>query len=424
MSESPSDMASSDTARLPVGALVVMGAAVFTAIATEVLPVGLLPLMSQGLGVTQARIGLLVSTYAVAVALASIPLTAFLMRWPARSVLAGLLVTYALSNAVLAAATDYWVAFGARFLGGLAHAGFFSVVFSAAVDLVPRAMAGRAVAVVSAGNALSLALGVPLGTALGVAVGWRWAFVLAGLVMLALAATVAVVIPAIAPPAAAVGRLPVLAAIRQRRLLHFAAMLVVLTVGHYTAYTYLTSLLSAAGIHQGSVSLVLFGYGAAGLLGLAAAGVTVDRRPRAALSAAVLLIASCLAVLGFFSDRLVVVILAVALWGLGFGALPTLVQAVGLQATPRSPDAAPAVVNATFNIGIAAGGVIGGRELLVASPATLAFTGAVAALLALVLLVTTRTRRPAPAAGAPAAPGRQNTQPKASSTASESTGQA
>jgi predicted MFS family arabinose efflux permease len=87
---------------------------------------------------------------------------------------------------------------------------------------------------------------------------------------------------------------------------------------------------------------------------------------------------------------------------LGFGALPTLVQAVGLQATPRSPDAAPAVVNATFNIGIAAGGVIGGRELLVASPATLAFTGAVAVFLALALLVTTRTRRPAPSAGAPA----------------------
>lgn len=422
MSESPS-AASSDPARLPVAALAVMGAAVFTAIATEVLPVGLLPLMSQGLGVTQARIGLLVSTYAVAVALTSIPLTAFLMRWPARSVLVGLLVTYALSNAVLAAATDYWVAFGARLLGGLAHAGFFSVVFSAAVDLVPRAMAGRAVAVVSAGNALSLALGVPLGTALGVAVGWRWAFVLAGVVMLALAATVAMVIPGIAPPAAAAGRLPVLAAIRQRRLLHFAAMLTVLTVGHYTAYTYLTSLLSAAGIRQGSVSLVLFGYGAAGLLGLAAAGATVDRRPRAALSAAVLLIAGCLSVLGVFSGRPVVVVLAVALWGLGFGALPTLVQAVGLQATPRSPDAAPAVVNATFNIGIAAGGVIGGRELLVASAATLSFTGAVAVFLALALLVTTRSRRGTPSA--PAASGRQrNAQPKASSTASESTGHA
>lgn len=418
-------MVSSDVVGLPIGALTVMGAAVFTAIATEVLPVGLLPVMSQGLGVTQARIGLLVSTYAVAVAVASVPLTAFLMRWPARSVLVGLLVTYALSNAALAAATDYWVAFGARLLGGLSHAGFFSVVFSAAVDLVPRAKAGRALAVVSAGNALSLAIGVPLGTALGVAVGWRWAFVLAGLVMLALAATVAVVIPGGAPPAAAEGRQPVLAAIRQRRLLRFATTLVVLTVGHYTAYTYLTSLLSDAGIGQSHVSLVLFGYGMAGLLGLAAAGVTVDRHPRAALSAAVLLIASCLFVLGLFGDRLVVTVVAVALWGLGFGAMPTLIQAAGLQATPRSPDAAPAVVNATFNIGIAAGGVIGGRELLVASPASLAFTGAALVSLSLALLVTARTPRHAPSAGAPSGfVGKPIPQPKASSTASERAGQA
>lgn len=417
-----SELTPNDLGRLPLGALAVMGAAVFTAIATEVLPVGLLPLMSQGLGVTQARIGLLVSTYAVAVAVASIPLAAFLMRWPARSVLVSLLLTYALSNAALAAATGYWVAFGARLLGGLSHAGFFSVVFSAAVDLVPRARAGRAVAVVSARNALSLALGVPLGTALGVAVGWRWAFVLASLVMLALAVTVAVVLPAGAPPAAAEGRLPVLAAIRQRRLLLFATMVVVLTVGHYTAYTYLTSLLSGAGVAQSSVSLVLFGYGAAGLLGLAAAGVTVDRHPRAALSAAVLLLASSLFVLGLFSDRLVVVVVAVALWGLGFGALPTLVQAVGLQATPRSRDAAPAVVNATFNIGIAAGGVIGGRELLVASPATLAFTGAALAALSLALLISVRTPSVAAPAGSGGAPAGQP--PNASSTASDSTGQA
>ena len=147
--------------------LIVLAATVFAGITTEILPVGLLPVISQGLGTSESQVGLLVSAYAVMVAVFCIPMTALVARWSRRAVLATLLSVYALSNVVMALAGDYWVALGARLIGGLAHAGFFAAVFAAAVSLVPPAKAGRAMAIVSGGIVLALAFGVPLGTALG-----------------------------------------------------------------------------------------------------------------------------------------------------------------------------------------------------------------------------------------------------------------
>lgn len=60
----------------PVLSLAVLAASVFAAICTEVLPVGLLPQIGHDLGISDSQVGLLVSAYAVVVALGSIPLTA------------------------------------------------------------------------------------------------------------------------------------------------------------------------------------------------------------------------------------------------------------------------------------------------------------------------------------------------------------
>lgn len=382
--------------RLPTTVLVVLAAAVFTAITTEVLPVGLLPVISAGLHTSESRVGLLVSAYAVVVVLGSIPLTAFAARWPRRNVLCTLLVMYALSNAVMAGATTYWVAFTARLLGGLAHAGFFSVVFAAAVSVAPASKQGRAIAFVGAGNAAALCVGVPLGTAVGTAIGWRWAFAGCAIAMGAFAVLTALVLPSTQPPARS-AQMPVLAAVRTRPLLTAAAVTIVLTLGHYTPFTYISPLLRQAGVSATSLSLVLFGYGAAGILGLVVSGIVVDRHPRRGLQAAAALTTTSLLILGV-APHGAASTAAVLAWGLAFGTLPTLIQAVTLRAAPQAPDAAPAVVNASFNIGIAGGAFLGARELLHTSPPALALTGATltAAALVLLLISATITRRRSP----------------------------
>jgi len=363
----------------------VLAAAVFAAITTEVLPVGLLPQISARLGVGESRTGLLVSAYAVVVAICSIPLTAVVARWPRRPVLAVLLTGYAVSNALFAWTSSYGVALAARLLGGLAHAGLFSVVFAAAVSAVPASPAGRVVAFVGGGNAVGLALGVPVGTALGSAAGLRVTFAAAAAMVVVLTVLVVVVLPTAAPPATTTAE-PVLSAVRRGPLLTVAVIVVVVTLGHYTPYTYVTPAILAAGVGTGRVGVVLFGYGAAGIVGVALARLVVDRHAVRGLQAAVALTQASTAA----------TVTAVVVWGVAFGALPTLLLTAALHAAPEPPDAAPAVVNATFNIGIAGGGVLGARELLHTPPAGLAFTGAalLAGALALLLRRAATTRPP------------------------------
>ena len=368
--------------------LTVLAVAVFAAITTEVLPVGLLPVMAADLSTTQSRIGLLVSAYAVVVALCSLPLAALLSRWPKKPVLAVLLCGYAISNVVLIGTSEYWVALGARVFGGLIHAGFFSVVFAAAAAIAPPARAGRAIAVVSAGVVVALALGVPLGTAVGTAYGWRWAFAGSSVLVLALATTIAAVLPALKRPIRAARR-SVLAAALGGPLLGVGAITVVATLGNNTLYTYISPLLGAAGISARGVAPVLFGYGAAGVLGLVVVGTLADRYPHRLLQATVAGTAACLLALGLLAHSATGTVVAAILWGGMFGALPVLLQSAALAAAPDTPDAAPAVVNATFNAGIAGGSFLGARELLVAPPSTLALTAA-ALLAGALLLVSLR----------------------------------
>jgi DHA1 family inner membrane transport protein len=375
--------------RLPAGTLAVLALTAFAAVTTEILPVGLLPSISASLGTSESRVGLLVSAYAVVVALFSVPLTALTVRWPRRRVLCGVMIAYAVSNVVMAVSGTYGVALGARLFGGLAHAAFFSAVYAAAAAVAPRARTGRAMAYVGAGTAAALTVGVPVGAALGATIGWRWGFAGCAALMLVLAGAVLLVLPAGEPAPGSRAPSSVLRAARQRSLLLVAGVGVVLTLGHYTLYTYIAPLTRQAGVGNAEVSLVLFGYGAAGILGLVVSGVVVDRHPTNALWAVTALTTTCLLVLGL-SDATTPTVVAIVFWGLAFGTLPTLLQAVALRTVPHSPDAAPAVVNMTFNIGIAGGALLGSRELLVAPPTTLALTGAVLAGCSLLLQIWRR----------------------------------
>ncbi|WP_298991346.1 MFS transporter [uncultured Pseudokineococcus sp.] len=387
--------------RLPVGTLLLLAAVVFAAVTTEVLPVGLLPQLARDFGVDEAAIGTWVSSYAVVVAVGALPLTALVARWPQRRVLVGLALLYAVGTLAVALTDDHRWALAARLLCGLAHAAVFSVVVAVAVAVTPPRRVGRAVALVNSGVALALTLGVPLGTAVGTALGWRWAFAGVALVLAGLAVAAALVLPADAPRRASAAtsappRPSVLGELRRPALLLVAGVTVVLMVGHYGTYTYVTPLVLQAGVPTALVSLVLLGYGAASVVGLVAAGATGDRHPVAALRLAVGLVAACLLALAPASGSPVATSLVVVAWGATFGALPSLLQLSALRAT-AVPDAAPAVVNATFNAGIAVGAWTGGL-LLARGEALLTTTSAALAVGALALtLALGRGRRTRPA---------------------------
>jgi DHA1 family inner membrane transport protein len=358
--------------------LVLLAVGVFFAVCTEMLPVGLLPEIGRGLDVSPSSAGVLVSLYAVLVAVMSVPIAAVAERWSRRTVLVVLLGAYTLSNVVFAVAPTYAVAVVARTIGGLAHAGFFAVAVAAAVSLVDAARSGRAIAIVMVGNALALVFGVPLGTVLGTALGWRWSFVVLAAALAGLAVAVARVLPG-QPPHRSAGQATsgtsVLTGIRRPAVLVMATVITLLALGHFTLYTYISPLLLHDGVARTDVGVVLFGYGCGGLLGLAIAGAVVARRPEGALAADIVVMGASL-VLAAVVASTIGIIAVVAVWGAAFGAFPTLTQTVMLRAAGDATDAATSLVNATTNLGIAGGALLGSRLLGVAAVPGLGWVGA------------------------------------------------
>jgi predicted MFS family arabinose efflux permease len=341
-------------------ALLVLSAAAFTDVVTDMLPAGLLPAMSASLHVSDARIGLLVTAFAIASAAAAIPVTSLLRNLPRRPVLAGALAGFAGLDAVTAVSPSYPLTFAARLLLGIMGGTLWSLLAGYATSIVPAQRRGRALAIVLAGITAALCLGVPGGTAVAGVIGWRGCFaVLAGLALLLAAVMLRWLPDALAaeePGADAGGRAPV------RGILPSVAGLLgvtfLLLAGHQAMYTYIAPFLTWAGF--GRTSLVLMVFGAATVGGIWVAGSLADRHSTLTLALALSAVMTAMVALGLRAEPFAPVVL----WGMAYGAAPTLLQTLLISAAGvANADVATGLQTTVFNLGIAAGSLVGGFAL-------------------------------------------------------------
>ena len=94
---------------------------------TEFVIVGLIPTIAADLQVSLPSAGLLVSLYALGVAIGAPVLTALTGRMPRKTLLIGLMVLFTLGNLLAWKAPGYMSLMTARVLTGLAHGVFFSI---------------------------------------------------------------------------------------------------------------------------------------------------------------------------------------------------------------------------------------------------------------------------------------------------------
>lgn len=368
--------------------------ALFAFNTVENLPIGLLDLMSDDLNVSLAAIGLLVSSSAIVVAIASLPLAYGMVRVPRRYVLVAVIAVLAASTWVVAATHSYSVLLGARLAGALAQALFFAVLAPAAVSLFSPQVRGRVVGLVFASGSCATVVGVPAGTWLGHQDSWRTSFyALTALTVCALLA-VALCVPTSRPGEshADTGVEP-----NRRRYFLVLATTALSVAGAFTAFTYVAPFLrDVSGLGPGAVSASLTGFGAGGLFGVLLVGAFGDRFP-----SSVVILPVCgqvLALGGLWAFGDTTWVSAIGVFALGLTAAPVYAATSGrvLQVAPGRTDVASAANSAAFNMGLAAGGALGG-VIVAAGNVRMAFAvgTVVSALGALVAMSNSRHPQPA-----------------------------
>jgi DHA1 family inner membrane transport protein len=355
----------------PWGGLLVLASAVFLSVTAEMLPTGLLPEMSAELGVGQSQIGLLVSVFAFAVVLTSIPLSRLTRSVSRHRLIVLVLIVVSLSSAVTAIAPTFEILVGARIVGGMAHGLFWAVMGAYSGYLVPKEQLGRAVAITTGGGTLAFVLGVPLGTVLGQAVGWRSAFGAIAVLCIVGAALMLWLLPRVERPAKSdapperhpSGRRKLDATVPAVALLCLLAA--VIMIGHYSFYTFIAPyLIGELGVDSGDVGLLLAIYGIAGAGGLLLAGTVFGRHPTLGVVIGVAVTAISVTVMALFAADPMIAIPAFVLWGLVFGTLPPLLGARMLHvASVDIRDTASAFYSTSFNVGIGGGALVGAALL-------------------------------------------------------------
>lgn len=374
--------------RLPVFGLLALSTAVFITVITEALPAGLLPGMHASLGVSESAMGQAVTVYAIGTALTVIPLSTLTAGWGRKPVLLIAMAGFVVANTVTALSSDYVLTMGARFVAGMAAGLSWALMVGYARRMAPPALQGKAIAIVMAGIPLALALGVPVGTFIGGALGWREAFG----VMSALAVAAIVWISAIVPDFPGQRpehRVPVLRAAVIPGVPAIMAVIAVYVVAFNLLYTYIATFLDRAGL-GGSIDRILLVFGLAAIAGIWGVGAHIDRRLRALTIATLALTGIAAAALAVFAEQPALVYVAVALWGLGHGGLPTLLQTAAGQAGAKAADAVQALVVTLWNAATAAGGALGGLVLAWHGPVALAWLMAALTVPIVVLAVLSR----------------------------------
>tara|TARA_R110002111_G_scaffold257713_1_gene326206 strand:- start:342 stop:1514 length:1173 start_codon:yes stop_codon:yes gene_type:complete len=334
---------------------------------TEFVIVGLVPTIAQDLGVTLPSAGLLVSLYALGVAVGAPVLTALTGRWNRKWVLLSLMSLFIIGNVLAWMAPNYASLMTTRILTGLAHGVFFSIGSTIATSLVSKDKEASAIAIMFTGLTVALVTGVPLGTFIGQTFGWRATFLtVAALGTIALIGS-ALLVPKNLKKSAPATLRQQLEVITHPRLLLVYAMTAVGYGGTFTAFTYLTPILEdVSGFAPGMVSLLLLVYGISVATGNIWGGKLADRLgPTSALYIVFAGLAAILFVLTFTAYNPIAAVITLLVWGaFAFGNVPGLqvyVVQLAERYTPHSVDVASGLNIAAFNIGIAGGAWLGGH---------------------------------------------------------------
>lgn len=346
---------------LPLLALALSAFAIGT---TEFVIVGLLPSVAADTGTSLSQAGLLVTGYALGVALGAPPLAALTARASPYKALLGLMLLFIVGNALCAMAPGYGWLMAGRIVASLTHGAFFGLGATVAASLVPAQRRSAAIALMFSGLTLANVLGVPAGAWIGQHAGWRATFwSVTGLGILALCGLSTLVPRSLRLQAPSDGG-PGWALLRRPRLVGALALTALGFGGIFATLTFLSPLLqTASGFSASQVNglLLLFGFGLT--LGNLLGGWAADRWPRSSMRVILATLAAVEIALHLSLRSQPLVVACLLLWGMAAFATAPGLQSRVLSEASDAPALASTLNIAAFNLGNAGAAWLGGEAL-------------------------------------------------------------
>ena len=343
-------------------ALFALFAAAFAIGTSEFVIAGILPAVSTNLDISIPTAGLLVSLYALGVAVGGPLLATFVSRYSRKLLLLIYLAVFTVGYVFCALAPNYAALLVARVLIALIHGAYFGTAIVVASTIVEERRRGFAIALVLAGLTVANIIGVPLGTAIGTAYGWRmtfWAVAALGAASLAL---IAMLVPMDGAHEGRQGSLLAEIKVLTREPVYSSLVVIILqTVGQFALFTYIAPLLTdVSGVPLEVVPWLLLLFGVGSTIGVLVGGRLADWKLMGSLVGILSMqVVTYLLIIAFIGSPGITAAL-VLVWGALAFAFGAPVQTRIIANTQDAPLLAASLIPSAFNIAIAAGAWLGG----------------------------------------------------------------
>lgn len=326
---------------------------------TEYAVTGLLTQFAADLDVAVSTTGLLLSVYAISVAVCGPLLRILTVKYSPKPLLIVLISIFIVSNMVAATAPSFEILLLSRLLSATMHAPFFGLAMSMAVEISPPHKRTSAIAAVQGGLTIAVMLGVPFGSYIGGILDWRlvfWFITLMGVINL-----IGLMIVTPNMKQKEVPKLKnELAVLKNKNVWMLIAIIVFGFSGVFTAYTFTEPMLrELAGFDLTSITIGLFLFGFGAVTGNFLSGRFQPEVLTERLMVAMAILGTVLISFTFLLMNPFLTYVACFLFGAGtFGTTPILNTKIILAAT-EAPALSGMIAASVFNLANSIGATLG-----------------------------------------------------------------
>ncbi|GIO64156.1 MULTISPECIES: MFS transporter [Paenibacillus] len=328
---------------------------------SEFVIAGILDMLAKDVGVSVAAAGQLITVYSLAYAIGTPILIALTAKIDRKKLMLSALGLFFIGNLITITSTGYGMLMGARIILAISTGVFMVVALTVAAKIAHPGKQGGSIATVLLGFNLALILGVPLGRV--IAGSYDWKVIFTGIGVLSLLAMLVLLLAI--PKSEGEAPVPIreqLALFKTPRISAALSISFFWIMGYTILYTYITPfLLTITGMSERMVSIGLFAFGLASLLGSQVGGYGADKWgiPRTMVGG-LIFHSGILFLLAAFAHYSMLVLPLLMLWSFFAWSTGPVQQVYLIGMAPKASGIILSLNNSIVQLGMAVGAVIGG----------------------------------------------------------------
>ena len=321
--------------------------------------IGIISQISEYFNTSISISGLYVSSFTFTIAVSGLFIPILFSKYERKKTFAFILGIFAISNFTIIFTDSILIASIFRILSAVVYPAFISLALTVCEEIAPNNQKQDYITKILLGISVGSIVGLPITTGFGTILGYKaamaWIFAINFLTLL----LILIFFPKI-PGKSKSYEVP-FSSLKSREFILSTIGIVMMPIGASMVYNYIPYFLQTVSqIYTYKLSIVLLIYGIFSIFGTWLGGKLIVIRDKATLIVFQIVCAVVFALLYFFSNYLIAVLILILIFGILDGMGYNLIQYIETSLLPKSPELANGIFLSVLNGGIAVGIAIGG----------------------------------------------------------------